>query len=65
MKEAATITHPQPPSSTFVDGAMVLMLLLPSGNCDSFDGGGRWGGGGSPGKDVKTKITPRFGCEII
>lgn len=30
MKEAATIAHPQPPSSTLVDGAMVLMLLLPS-----------------------------------
>lgn len=30
MKEAATMAHPQPPSSTLVDGAMVLMLLLPS-----------------------------------
>lgn len=36
MKEATTITHPQPPSSTPVDGAMVLMLLLPSRICDGF-----------------------------
>lgn len=51
MKEAVTIAHPQPPSSTLVDGSMVLMLLLPSGNCYSFD---RVGGRGVPGKDIKT-----------
>ncbi|TNN70591.1 hypothetical protein EYF80_019175 [Liparis tanakae] len=45
MKEAATITHPHPPSSTPVDGAMVMMLLLPSGIRDSFDRDG------APGND--------------
>ncbi len=53
MKEATTIAHPQPPSSTLVDGAMVLMLLLPAGICYSFDRGG------VPGKDTATNITVR------
>lgn len=42
MKEATTIAHPHPPSSPLVDGAMLLMLLLPSAACDN--------SGGSPGK---------------
>ena len=38
MKEATTIAHPQPPSSTLVeDSAMVPELLLPSGLCYSAD----------------------------
>lgn len=51
MKEATTIAHPQPPSSTLVDGAMVLMLLLPSGICYSFDRGG------VPGNNMTNNIT--------
>lgn len=52
MKEAATIAHPQPPSSTFE--AMMLMLLLRSGICYGF------GGGGVPGKNIETNNTITF-----